>query len=340
MKKNVKIKILSFSFIVLFIIFLIILNLEKPRVFIVHSYDLDYSWVRDINTGLERVLLKYPYTIKYFYMNTKRNPDKEYIEKVGKIAREMINDWQPDILIAIDDNAQEFVAKHFLNHKKIKIIYSGVNAEPERYGYEKANNVTGILERLPFDAFKEVFLQILPLNSNKRKIIHIADASETSVYIQKEIEELNWSPMILQKTILCKTIDEWNQAIDYAQKNADILFITHYHTIKDKNGIVIPPPKIIKITEPKLIIPAIGSWGFFVEDGGMMAVAVSPYEQGEIPAKMAVQILEGEKNINEIPPLVSKMFVIYIRNENILRRNLKIPKLIEAFARATNNYYE
>lgn len=331
-------KIFALIFLITFTVFLTILNLKKPRIFILHSYDTDYSWVNDINIGFKRIFYKYPYNIRYFYMNTKRNPDVEYMEKTGKIVSKMIKDWEPDILISVDDNAQEYVAKNFINHSKIKIIYTGVNARPEIYGYHQANNVTGVLERLPFDAFKEVFLQILP--KEKRKIFHIADASETSKYIQHEIEELNWDPLILEKTILCKNIEEWERAIDYAQNHADILFITHYHTIKDKMGSVIKPSRIIEMTEPKLRIPAIGSWGFYVEDGGMMAVAVSPYEQGEIAAKMAVEILEDKKDIHTISPYTSRLFVIYVRKTNIERRNMEIPKLIEAFARATNNFYE
>jgi ABC-type uncharacterized transport system substrate-binding protein len=60
-------------------------------------------------------------------------------------------------------------------------------------------------------------------------------------------------------------------------------------------------------------LPSIGGWGFFVEDGGMVSTGVSPFEQGEESAKMAVEIIEKTK--------------------------LKLPKVYEAFARATNNYY-
>ena len=124
-------KVLALIFLILFVIFLIYLNLNKPRIFIVHSYDTDYSWVVDINIGLNRIFQKYSYNIRYYYMNTKRNPDKNYIEKVGNSVIKMIKDWEPDILIAIDDNAQEYVAKHFINNPKMKIIYSGVNANQQ-----------------------------------------------------------------------------------------------------------------------------------------------------------------------------------------------------------------
>lgn len=337
MKVNLA-KVLSVVFVCALDVLLIAFNLNKPRVFILHSYDQDYSWVRDINEGLVRVLKNRPYNIRYFYMNTKRNPGKEFKERVGESVTRMIREWNPDVLIAVDDDAQKFAAQKFVNDPKIRIIFTGVNAFPEDYGYDKAENATGMLERLPFQAFKEVFLQILP--SDRRRVMHIADSSSTSVFIQKEIEALDWSPLQLTETILCDTIEDWDRAVDRANREADVLFVTHYHTIKDKNGIVIEPKKIIERTEPKLRVPAIGSWGFYVEDGGMMAVAVSPFEQGEEAAKMAVRVIEDKVSTKSIPIQKSHLFVIYIREANIRRRHLQIPGLIEAFARATNNYFE
>lgn len=332
-------KLLAFIFVSVIIIFLIAYNLNKPRVFIVHSYDLDYSWVRDIDEGFKRVFSKgKSYNIRYFYMNTKRNPSNEYKERTGEAVVKMVREWNPDILITVDDDAQKYVATHFLDDPKIKIVYTGVNAFPKDYGFDKANNVTGILERLPFEAFKEVFLQILP--KNKHKVMHIADSSSTSVFIQHEVEAYNWSPLILTETILCDTLEDWDKAIDRANREADILFVTHYHTLKDKNGIVINPADVIVHTEPRLKKPAIGSWGFYVEDGGMMAVAVSPFEQGEEAARMAVKIIDEHIKPTDIAIMTGRLFVIYIREESIKKRNLAIPGLVEAFARATNNFFE
>lgn len=331
-------KALAFLFVGLVVIFLIGFNLNKPRIFVLHSYDLDYSWVRDINEGLNRVLKNRPYNIRYFYMNTKRNPGKEYKERIGESVTQMIRDWNPDVLIAVDDDAQKFAAMHFVNDPKIRIVFTGVNAFTSDYGYDRASNATGMLERLPFKAFKEVFLQMLP--QTRRRVMHIADSSSTSMYIQKEVETLDWRPLILTETVLCETQDDWDRAVERANREADILFITHYHTIKDKNGVVIEPRKIIQRTEPRLKIPAIGSWGFYVEDGGMMAVAVSPYEQGEVAARMALKIIEEKAPATSIPVQTSHLFLIYIREANLKRLNLEVPGLIEAFARATNHYME
>lgn len=339
MKVNLT-KILSFVFIFLSIIALIYINLSKPRIFVLHSYDVDYSWVRDIDSGLKRVFNKNQHVVRYHYMNTKRNPSIDFKERAGRAATEIIRQWRPNILIAVDDDAQKYAAIHFKNDPFIKIVFTGMNAELSEYGYDKADNVTGMLERIQFSAFKEVFLQILP--PEKRKVVHIADSSTTSKFIQEEVEKVDWSPLILIETILCNTLDEWKAAVARAEKTADILFITHYHTIKNSttDGLVIKPKKIIEMTEPYLKIPAIGSWGFYVEDGGMMAVAVSPFEQGEAAAKMAIEIIDKKKSPKDIPILISKQFVIYVREESLKKRNIVLPYTLEAFARATNNFFE
>lgn len=336
--KNKIIGLLTACFVTILILFLVITNLSKPRIFVLHSYNLDFSWTRDINTGIERILKDKPYSVRWHYMDTKRNPSAEYKEKAGKIAENAIKQWNPNIIITVDDNAQKYVAAHFKDSKSINIVFTGVNAEPDAYGFDKAKNVTGILERIPFQEFKEIFVQILP--KNKRRIVHISDASVTSQLIHDELTNVSWSPLNLIKSFQCETFDEWKRAIRQANKIGDILLVTHYHTILDKNGKTVSPRKVMEWTSPQLKIPDIGCWGFFVEDGGMMSVAVSPYEQGEEAAKMAVRIIEEKIPANEIDIKINSLYVVYLRGSSMEERNIEIPKMLKAFAKATNTYYE
>jgi ABC-type uncharacterized transport system substrate-binding protein len=336
--KNKILTALISIFIVVFVGFLVYTNLERPRILVLQSYYTDYSWVTDINKGILRILGGKPYSIRYFYMDTKRKPSLDYKIKTGQSARRMIDDWKPDVIIAVDDDAQQHVAIHYLNKPNINIVFTGVNATLKEYNYDTSKNTTGVLERIPFQEFREVFSSILP--QDKNKIIHISDASTTSKYIHDELELVNWGRLKLIKSIQCETFDEWKNAIEIANNTADIILVTHYHTIKDNNGQVIKPKQIIEWTEPRLKIPDIGCWGFFVEDGGMMAVAVSPFEQGELAAKMTVKIVDGKVAPTSIPVLTSNQYIVYIREKSVKKRNFVMPKMLEAFAKATNNYYE
>jgi ABC-type uncharacterized transport system substrate-binding protein len=287
-----------------------------------------------------RVLEKRPYSIRWHYMDTKRHPSENFKQKAGVTAIALIKKWNPDILIAIDDNAQKYVATHFLNNPSMNIVFTGVNATTKEYGFDSAKNVTGILERIPFTEFKEVFLQLLP--KERRRIVHISDNSTSSYYIHKELMDVDWKPLQLVKSYRCDTFDQWKNAIKSAELIGDIVLFTHYHTIKERitDSTIITPSKIIQWTEQRLNLPGIGCWGFFVEDGGMMAVAVSPYEQGEEAAKMAVDIIERGTKTTAIPVKVSVQYVVYIREKSVRARKMDLPRMLEAFARATNHYYE
>jgi len=342
MNKKVHIRVIIVFFLSILMVFSVYVNVQRPRIFILHSYNVDFSWDVGINIGLERIFANKPYKIRTYYMDTKRHPEKSYMERIGATARNAIDSWRPDIIIALDDNAQEYVARYYINQPDIKIIYAGINKDLEDYGYQNAKNATGILERLNYNAVKDILLQVMPIDH--RKVIHISDASATSEGIHKEIASFNWAPLKFIESIQCETIQEWQEAIKDAENGkADFILFTHYHTILDKlEGKVLPAKKIMQWTMENSTLPAVSFWGFYVEDGGMMAVALSPYEQGEIAAKMAQDILEHKKEPRDIPVYTSYLFVIYMRESEIKKRmtSFNLPIIYEAFARATNSYYE
>ena len=79
---------------------------------------------------------------------------------------------------------------------------------------------------------------------------------------------------------------------------------------------------------------------FNSRDGAMFSVGVSPFEQGETAAKMAMKIIREGQRTSEIPVVTSRQYVIAMRESALERRELKVLDVFEAFARATDNYFE
>ena len=335
---------LAMIFLIVLCSFLILHNGQKPRLLILHSYYKDYSWVRDQNEGMQRILKdKVSYIVKEHYLDTKRKPYPEYMERAGREARELIERWKADLIIACDDDAQELVGKYFVNDPKIKIVFTGIQGNYAKYGYDTANNVTGLIEKVAVNGIKETLME---LNKNREvkltKIFHLSDKSNYSQFVRKEITFFNWQPFELVNSAEYKTFEDWKNAVKKANDEADILLITNYHTIRrsaeDKS--IVPSQEIIEWTEANSSLPGIGAWGFYVEDGGMLAVAVSPYEQGETAAQIAVNILEGKKRIQTISPQTGQQYILYMREEKLKEHRLRLPSIYEAFARANNSYFE
>ena len=339
-QKIVDSKIPIIVFLICALMFFTLGSLQKPRILVLHSYSTNFAWTRDINFGLHRILAKKPYNIQYLYMDTKRNPTADFKQKIAEIAKQKIIEWEPNIIIAVDDNAQSLVTKEFINNPKINIVFTGVNAEPEAYGYDTATNVSGLLERIPFNSIKEAFLQILP--EDRRRIVHYSDSSPTSDAVHLEMDGFDWLPIQLIEHKKLNTFEQWKQAILTSDQKADFLFITHYHTLKrsDEDSSIVPPQEVMEWTMKNSPLPDIGCWGFYVDDGGMLALGVSPYEEGEVAAKMAVDILENDRKPQDLGIKKSHLYIVYVRESRLKKYHISLPKVYESFARATNNYFE
>ncbi|BAF60472.1 ABC-type uncharacterized transport system, periplasmic component [Pelotomaculum thermopropionicum SI] len=320
-------------------IFLVGFNLSKPRVLVIHSYDPDYSWVGDVNKGINEVLGKKPLSVKYFYLDIRRHPDTGYMTNAGIAARNLVNKWKPGVIIAVDDEAQMLVGKYFVNHPSINIVFAGVEGILEEYGYDSAVNVTGIFEKIQLDALRDTMVQILP--EGRRRIAHISDASQPALFSGGEINSYTWKPLELKDSTRCRTFDDWKKAVLQAQDNADILLLTDYHSIRrsptDKS--IVPPREIIQWTEQNSRLPGISYREAYVEDGGMMAVCASPLEQGRAAAEMALEIVEKGVKPLDIFFRENRLYIVHIRESGVKSHHITMPGMLEAFARATGHYY-
>lgn len=317
-------------------------NISKPRLLILHSYHADYAWVRDINVGLKRVLNANSHIfIRWHYLDTKRHPAKEYKQSSAIAARRVIDSWKPDVIIAMDDDAQEYVAKYYANRKGISVVFGGVNNRPSDYGYDKADNVTGVLERLPLEAVKEGLLSFTSTGATP-SVFFLGDLSETVQGDERWVKDYNWSPVRLAGTKLVDSLDEWKTAVKKAAGATDYILVSNYRKIfREKGGKeLVPPEELIRITQEMTKVPVIGTNAFFAEDGGMFAIATSPFEQGDLAGKMALPILRKEKTARDIPIVDSHQSVVSMSESKMKQFGFKVPLIYEACARAGNYYYK
>lgn len=335
-----------FIFFMSLIIISVIVNMKRVSVLVLHSYNTDYIWTRDINEGLQRVLGNLGgVSIQYHYMNTKNKSGKDNLRRSGIAARNAISNIQPTVLIAFDDYAQQLAAKHFVNDANINIVFGGVNGSIKPYGYDKANNVTGILERKPLSAIKDLILDINSLQNNASnhpiRTFFIADNSLSAKKDGKQLIDHNWSPLIFKGVKFCKTFAEWQQKVLDFHPYVDYFLVGPYRKLKRsaQNPELVPASEVLRWTSKHSPIPVIGMNVFNTNDGATLSVGVSPYEQGEVVAHMALDIING-KNPADIAVQTSQLYVVSMRNSAMQHFNLKVSKIYEAFSRATNNYYE
>ncbi|MBA4118033.1 MAG: hypothetical protein C0514_03955 [Candidatus Puniceispirillum sp.] len=334
--------ILKIFFVLGLIAYFVSFNMQKPRILILHSYNTDYSWVRTVNQGINGVLgNRTDFAVHWQYMNTKNHPSIEYKQKMGVLIRRLISHLEPEVIIAVDDDAQNYVAKFYIDNPNIKIIFSGVNATLQDYGYEDTKNVTGVLERVPLDACKDVIPYLVDpkIKESDIRIINLGDKSDTVMLDAKSILEFDWAPLNLIDSVFVDNFDDWKSAVLNAATRADCLFITNYRQLTRTDGAhtFVPPGEVMRWTMENTKIPVLGGNIFVVEDGGNLALAASPAEQGRVAAEMALKILAGTPT-TKIPVAQTNDYLVAMRDSD-LKYLSRLPKVYRAFARGLGMLY-
>lgn len=347
MSDNKLSKALSMLFLFAILATAVAFNASKPRVMILHSYHPDYPWTRDVDEGIKRIARNWTdYTVTWHYMNTKKLSERESLRYAGIVARRAIDQFDPMVLIAVDDLAQKLAAKHYVDHAYMSIVFAGVNGSAKPYGYETAENVTGIFERKPWQAVKEMILTLereQPQADRQPSIRYLMDPSPSMQRDRAFIEAFDWSPIRFSGTYVAENYQRWKQHVR-ALRERDIgyLLVANYRKLPRSatDPSFSPAAEIMRWTEANSAIPVIGVNVFNVEDGAAIAVGASPFEQGEVAAGMAETLLEQGLRGKELAMLVNRQYVVAIHQDALSKRKLKLPQIYETFARTTSTYIE
>ncbi len=215
--------------------------------------------------------------LEIIHMDTKRNPGDEFGEEAAKTVMAKLEAFQPDVVIASDDNAQKYVVVPYLKDTELPIVFAGVNWDSSGYGYP-ADNITGIEEVMHTSQAIE---HIKPYAQGER-IGYLAGNTTTA----KTVADVYFSDDQIKK-YYATTFDEFKAFFLAAQEEVDILFIFNFAGIEDwdneeaeifiMENITIPTAATLERMTPYTLL----------------TLAQDLTEQGEWSAKTALEILEG-----------------------------------------------
>jgi ABC-type uncharacterized transport system substrate-binding protein len=257
-------------------------------VLVVMSYEQTNPWCIEIKEGIESILANIC-DLSYFYMDTKINL-KDGAKKAKK-AYALYKNLKPDGIITVDDNAQSmFILPYLKNKVKTPVMFCGVNADPENYGYP-ASNVSGILERAHINESIALAKQLVP---SIKTVGFLAKNSPSGKAILRQVERE--SDRYLAKFIdfkLPTTIKETLVMIEELKAHCDLLFVEAINGILDDNGKPLSNRQVTHIVSEAFQKPIIGANRFQVEFGVLCAVIKTGQEQGKTAAKMLLKAMQG-----------------------------------------------
>ena len=260
---------------------------------LVHSYHQGYRWVDTITEGVRSAIQGTGLELDIFCMDAKRHTDEAWKIDAGRRARQRVDQYHPDIILAADDDAQQYFAAFYLN-TALPVVFTGVDADPSKYGYPAAN-VTGVIER---PHFKEslAFARALCTHGRLRPIKRIAVLSchdSTSILAlgfmkqeQLDVEVAEW--------LMVDDFDDWKKAVERFNRSVDAIVIRSYQAVKKPGSAEnVAPRDVAAWTCRHATVPTIAFHDFEIEDGLLVGVVKSGQEYGRIPAEYALRILAG-----------------------------------------------
>jgi hypothetical protein len=258
------------------------------RVLVVMSYEEDYPWVKQQKEGIDSVLGD-SCELKYYYLNSKHN--FEGTRGRGKDAYALYESFRPDGVIAADDDAQSlFVVPYLRNKVATPVMFCGVNAEPEKYGFP-AGNVSGILERHHIAESIVLARQLIP---SVKTIGFMMKESPVAEYVRAQVaQEAASFPLKIVGFKTPKTLQEAVELARQFRKSADLLYLETLEGIRDESGNPVKDCEAFPLVAQAFGKGTLTGNTYYVEYGLLAAVILSGKEQGATAARMLRRAMDG-----------------------------------------------
>lgn len=268
---------------------------ERFKVLVVMSYEEANPWVQEIQNGIENAI-GYTSDISYVFMDTKANLAGGEAKAAEAYAK--FQELKPDGVITVDDNAQSmFVLPYLAGKTNVPIMFCGVNATPDKYGYP-TSNISGILER---GHVRETIAYLQQLNPEIETLSFVSHDSPSGRALMRQVqaEESGYSATITGFHLV-KTGDELRALGKRLQVETDAIFIDSLEGIEDSTGRAKTSKEAFDILVDVFQGPIVGANRYHVAQGALTAVVKTGEEQGRTAAKMLLRAMEGTP-VTDIP---------------------------------------
>lgn len=256
-------------------------GLKSKRILFIDSYHQGYSWSAGIVAGARSVLDAEGIEMAVYSMDTKRNPDVEYIKESALKAKQKIDSWNPDLVIASDDNASKYLIEPYFKNVDLPIVFCGVNWDASIYGYPY-KNATGMEEVSLIAPLPKVLKKYA--QGNRLGILSgnvLSDKKNIQNYVHK-------AGLVYDRVVYVENVKQWRNAYLSLQKKVDMLIIENSMSVRDWNNdemhqFIMSNTRIPTGTTQQAMIPYV-----------LLGFLQVPEEQGQYAAKTAISILNGQ----------------------------------------------
>jgi len=322
-----------------FVVLLGFFNATKPRILVLHSAPADSLWARQMDRGMQEVLAanRRPLNVEWYYLGIDSPAAARRVEEAQAGARRAIARFNPDVLIAVDDEANALVAREYVGRERPRILYVSLNRPPEDLGYAGVANVSGIAEQLPFAAVRDVAADIFPGRASTIAVIGVGN--KTGPAEMAQVRAFDWSPLKVVETALVTSAEEWLAFVQRVTA-ADVLLVLGTYDLPGMDGSVVTAAEINRWTQEHARPLPIGTQVNFVGDGGGLSFSPPPDDSGVKAMLLAIEWLDERDTPGAPPMVVSDHFEVAVRPAALAVRGIVLPPIYLEAARENGTLFE
>jgi len=352
MKQRLR-RLMIFGFVVGGLLALASFKASLPRLLILHSGSEASAWVRGLDLAFERELQesRRPVRVERHYLRLDEpGTSPEAVRVRVQDARRAIDRLSPDLLIAVDDEANDLVARHDAGRPDLRRLYVSIDQPPSRYGYSGHASVTGVAETLPLLAVRDAiealrgaapFAAAEPAGRPLR-VAALARDGETGRAELEQVRRFDWAPLQLVDTTAVSDFGQWKRVCESWAGEADIVLVLSYRGMPLAAGSAkaVTGAELSDWMERTCRPVPIGMSSGYVADGGGLSIAPSPGEYGKISMRMALQWLTLGRHAKPPEAREATHFDVALRAKLLRRRGLQLPPLYIEAAHARDAYFD
>jgi len=317
----------------LFILIVLITSssLFAKEVLLLHSYHKGYAWSDEISNTIEKKLFPYPnIELSTYYMDTKRITSPSYLDTLFLLYKEKFSKRKFDLIIVSDNDAFDFAIKYKDTlFKNLPILFCGINNFDKQSFYTNnlQKKMSGILENVDLERNFELILKLHP---NTKNLLILNDTSNTGLALKKDLKPIikKYRSQVKIEYIDNMKIQEIEKKVSHLNKDSIILFLLFS---KDKQGQYFTYKKGLQKIKKHSKVPIYGVWDFYLKYGLVGGILSSSVTQGETVSKMAIDILEHNRALQNIPIVFHSENRYIFNYEEIQRFNISLPSSLPLY---------
>ena len=276
---------------------------EDKKILIIYQSQATMPWYAEVNKTITEELgasEKYNITIDAEYIDTRRNPGREYRERLFELLRIKYSRLNYDCIIVFNDAMDILIANRKDLFKGTPVVFSFNSIYENKYSHIidsmslNGNPVTGIVQGDEKSVITRTVETIRRIQPGTEKIAVIAGTSARGSFLAETAEEvLKSQKKPLDYTMLTDMpLKSTLEDIKKLPENSAVLYLL---LALDSGGNLFIPAETAQVIAENSNSPVYSIYESFLGKGVLGGNMFSFHNEGEMLADLILRVLAGEK---------------------------------------------